>query len=241
MKRILFSSIFILIFCSSYAQKQSLEYSNIITTKKLVVRNKKNPTDNPSIYLIPIVSKKYPKLRDALSDTNLFHGAKLDSVIREYQTTGWGYASFSYEVTFVSKDVISIKLYYETMGAHPDESQQWLTFDIRTGKHYSLNNEIDPRGLKWVYTTYKTTLRKRILENKEGKDCGDTYNDLKIAVDNLKINELFKGYVFTKEGLMISMEKILPHVVQACEPNRELMIPYSKLKSFKTSTAIVIK
>lgn len=194
-----------------------------------------------AILTIPIVSAKYPALTKALCDTCLFFGDKLDTVIKNYQTDGFGITSFSYELTFVSKDVISIKLYYETMGAHPDESQRGLTLNIHTGQHYFLNNEISPKGVKWIYTTYKTALRKRISENKEDKDCSDTYNDLKTAVNELKTDELFKGYIFTKEGVRISMEKILPHAVQACEPNRELIIPYSKLKSFKTSTAIVIK
>ena len=241
MKHLLFLSIFSLIFCVSYAQEKPSDYSNIITTKKLVVKNKKNPTDKPSIYLIPVVSKKYPKLRNALCDTNLFYGEKLDSVVKEYQNEGMGISSFSYTITYINKGIISLKLEYDTMGAYPDESQRWLTLNINTGKRYSLNNEIDSKGLKWIYSTYRTTLNKRILENKDDKNCGDTYNDLKTAIDVLKANELFKGYVFTKKGVLVSMEKILPHVVQACEPDRELLIPYSELKSFKTSTAIVIK
>ncbi|HEY9004473.1 MAG TPA: hypothetical protein VIM89_24155 [Mucilaginibacter sp.] len=241
MNRFLLSSILILIFCNSYAQKQQFDYSNIITTKKLAVRSKKHPTDNPSIYLIPVVSKKYPKLRDALCDTNLFNGEKLDSVVKEYQNEGVGISSFSYTITYANKNIISLKLDYETMGAHPDEYQRWLTLDIHTGKYYSLSNEIDSRGLNWTFTKYKATLRKRISGNKEDKDCGNTYDDLKAAVDSLKANDLFKGYIFTKEGVMLSMEKILPHVVQSCEPDRELLIPFSKLKPFKATTAIVIK
>src|SRR5258708_25762787 len=100
MKHFLFSSIFFLIFCSGYAQKQSPDYSNIITTKKLVVKNKKYETDKPSVYLIPIVSKRYPELSKALCDVNLFGGEKLDSAIKEYQNEGLGISSFSYTISY---------------------------------------------------------------------------------------------------------------------------------------------
>jgi hypothetical protein len=241
MKGFLLSSIFILIFCFSYAQKQRSDYSNIITTKKLVVRSKKNPTDNPSIYLIPIVSKKYPKLRDALSDINLFHGAKLDSVVREYQTTGGGFTSFSYEVTFANSDIISLKLYYEYEGAYPSEYQRWLTLNIHNGKAYYLNNELNLIGLNRIHDNYKRILRKRILEDKGDENCDHAYYEMKTAINNLKSKTLFKKYIFTKDGVMVSMEKMLPHVDQECEPDRDVLIPYSKLRLFKTSTAIVIK
>ena len=241
MKRFLLSSILILIFCSSYAQKQSFDYSTIITTKKLVVKNKKNPTDKPSIYLIPIVSKKYPKLRNALCDTNLFNGEKLDSVVKEYQTTGGGFTSFSYEVTFANSDVISLKLYYEYEGAYPSEYESWLTLNIHNGKAYHLNNEVSLIGLNWIYSKYKNVLRKRILEDKGDENCDHAYHEMTAIINKLKSEELFKKYIFTKKGVMVSREKMLPHVDQECEPNRDLLIPYNKLRSFKTSTAIVIK
>ncbi|HTK19164.1 MAG TPA: hypothetical protein VL442_06615 [Mucilaginibacter sp.] len=241
MKGFLFSSIFILIFCSSYAQKQQSDYSNIITTKKLVVRSKRNPTDKPSIYLIPVVSKKYPKLRDALCDTNLFNGEKLDSVVKEYQTTGAGFTSFSYEVTFANSDIISLKLYYEYEGAYPSEYQRWLTLNIHTGKTYYLNNELNLSGLNWIHDKYKKILRKRILEDKGDENCNHAYYEMKTAINKLKSKTLFKKYIFTKDGVMVSMEKMLPHVDQECEPDRDVLIPYNKLESFKASTAIVVK
>jgi hypothetical protein len=147
MKRFLFSLLLLVISVFVHAQNNNQCDNSIITSQKIVVKNDEYPNGRPAIYLIPIVSKKYPELRKALSDTILFEGEKLDTVIKE----------------------------------------------------------------------------------------------LKTSIDNLKSSVLFKNYLFSKEGLMISMEKILPHVTQNCEPYRELLIPFSKLRPFKVSTASVIK
>ncbi|HEY4194745.1 MAG TPA: hypothetical protein VGM63_04370, partial [Mucilaginibacter sp.] len=116
MKHFLFLLALFSYFTSSYAQnKKAFDYSNIINTKKIILRYQDNKADS---LLIPIVSDKYPELKKALCDTNLFFGDKLDTVIKRYQTSGTGITYFNYEVTFVNKDVISLKLHYETMSTY---------------------------------------------------------------------------------------------------------------------------
>jgi hypothetical protein len=237
MKYFLSISLLFLLFSPCYGQKKTPDYSYIVTSKKVVMRHH----NETAVLTIPVASAKYPALRKALCDTCLFFGDSLEDVINDYRLEGSGITSLSYELTFVNKNIISLKLYYETMGAYPSESQRWLTLNTHTGQHYALKDEIIPKGLNWVLTKYKTILRKRISGNREDKDCSDTYNDLKTAIDNLNSNALFKGYLFTKDGIMVSMEPTLPHVVQSCESARDVMIPYIKLKPFKTSEAIVIK
>jgi hypothetical protein len=242
MKHFLFLSISFLIFCFSYAQKKSPDYSNIITTKRIVVKNKKYATDKPSVYLIPIVSKRYPELSKTLCDINLFDGERLDSVVKEYQNEGMGISSFSYEITFINKEVVSLKLDYETMGAYPDKNQNWLTLNIYTGKKYPISNEISPNGLKWIFNNYKRLLLKRILQDKKANNGEgiDDYDLLKTSIDSLQSKELFNQYIFTTGGVVVSMEKILPHVVQVFEPDREWLIPYNKLKPYILPSAIVL-
>lgn len=242
MKRFLFSLLLLVISVFVHAQNNNQGGNSIITSQKIVVKNDEYPNGRPAIYLIPIVSKKYPELRKALSDTILFEGEKLDTVIKEYKEERMGFSSFSYEITFLNKNVISLKLSYEYEGAYSSEFEKWLTLSIHTGKVYPLNKEISQNHLKSIYKNYKFVLRKRILENNDDDTgCNRVYSELKTSIDNLKSSVLFKNYLFSKEGLMISMEKILPHVTQNCEPDRELLIPFSKLRPFKVSTASVIK
>jgi hypothetical protein len=243
MKHILLLTALSLLFSFSRAQeKTAAAYSDIVTAKKITVKCKKYP-DKTAVYMIPIVSKKYPELKKALCDTSVFFGDKLDSVIKEFQTEGRGITSFSYDITFLDKDVISLKLHYETIAAYPDESQTWLTLNVHTGKLYPISDELNSNGLKWMFNNYKSLLWKRILQDKKENqgEGSDDYDLLKSAVDSLHSDDLFKGFIFTKEGMMVSMEKILPHVVQVYEPDREWLVPYGKLKPYILPSAVVLK
>jgi len=206
---------------NAYSQTQPSQQKSIISPK-IVVLNFEQQKDT---LRIPIVSDKYPALKNALSYKNIFDGDDLPDVIKKYQSCACGITGLDYDVTFESKGIVSIILYFNTMSAYPDDYQKLLTFNISTGERYPIANEIDPEGLKWIFNNYKTILRKRIFN----------------TVDSLKSDELFGKYIFVKGQIMFSINKILPHVVQDVEPNRDWLIPYNKLKEYKTSGAIVLK
>jgi len=207
---------------NAYSQTQPSQQKSIISPK-IVVLNFEQQKDT---LRIPIVSDKYPALKNALSYKNIFDGDDLPDVIKKYQSCACGITGLDYDVTFESKGIVSIILYFNTMSAYPDDYQKLLTFNISTGERYPIANEIDPEGLKWIFNNYKTILRKRIFNT---------------TVDSLKSDELFGKYIFVKGQIMFSINKILPHVVQDVEPNRDWLIPYNKLKEYKTSGAIVLK
>ena len=252
MRRLFSLAILLSIFGFSYAQKTGPDHSDIITTKRIAVKNEKFPTDDSALYIIPVVSDKYPELKKALCNTVLFDGESIDSVINQYKTQGMGISYFSYDITYANKDIISLQLYYETMAAHPDESQQWLTLNIHTGKPYLLKQEINTAGLKWLFDNYKALIKQRIAQDKQstfGDDQnsadheGDRnmYNDLDQSIDNLDVEELFKSYVFCDKGIILTTEGILPHAVHALEPDRTWLISYKKLKAYILPGAIVLK
>ena len=246
MKHFLFVAASFFLFSLSNAQGiKSSDYSSIITTKKIILKYQDNAVDS---LMIPVVSDKYPELKKALCDTNLFFDDKLDTVIKRYQTTGTGITYFNYEVTFVNKDIISLKLYYETMGTYPDDAHQWLTLNIHTGASYPIGKEINPAGLTWIFTTYKELLKKRIsdAENRLDKEKVDEsytaiYNDLITSADTLASEEMLKRYVFTDKGIEFTTEDILPHAAANFEPQRDWFIPYNKLKPYILPQAIVLK
>jgi hypothetical protein len=221
------------------AQNRPSQKRSIISTKTIGLSYEQQK----DTLRIPVVADQYPALKKALSDKNIFDGDDLQTVIKNYRSCGCGITALNYEVTFESDAVISIILYFDTMAAYPDEYQKYLTFNIKTGEIYPISKEVDAKGLKWIFDSYKSTVRKRIIKDKEGNpdEDIDDFNELKTTIDSLDSKELFGKYVFTKKGIMLSTERILPHVVQAFEPDRDLLIPYEKLKTYKVATAIVIK
>lgn len=246
MKQFLLSALTLLLFNSGYAQKKAApDYSYIITTKKVML---KRQDDEPDSLMIPIVSDKYPELKKALCDTNLFFGDRLDSVIHKYQTIGSGITSFNYFITYADKDVISIEFYYQTMGAYPDQSHAWLTLNVHTGASYALSNEVSATGIDWLYNSYKQQLKDHIMADENGldKDKVDSeieniYKDLNESADGLTQEQVLKNYVFTDKGIIFTTESTLPHAVENFEPDRSWLVPYKKLKPYKLPGAIVIK
>jgi len=199
--------------------------------------------DRTDTIRLPVVSTQYPALKKALSYESIADGDNLPSVIKNYDTCGCGPTGLDYEVIFKSKNIISIKFYFDSMGAYPNTYQKWLSLNVHTGKLYPIVNEINAAGLRWIYKSYRDTLRRRIREDKQANtdEDTDTYEALKTGIESLESNELLGKYVFTEKGIVFSIDRILPHVVQSFEPDEELLIPYEKLRKYRTVKALVIK
>jgi hypothetical protein len=150
----------------AYPQVYSaLPATSVISTK--VVRLKyKGQTDS---LRIPVVSAFYPELKEALSETKIFDGQTLAKLKLDYQKCGCNITGLDYEVTFVNKDVISVILRYETMGAYPDNYETWLTLDMHTGKPYPITKEITPAGMAWALNNYKILMKKELLRIRRSK------------------------------------------------------------------------
>lgn len=226
---------------------QAAKTASIITAKT-VLMHRDGETDS---LFIPVVNAQYPQLKAALSETHLFNDAPLAENIKHYEKEGVGITSLNYEITYENKGLLSIKLFYEYMGAHPDQSQNWRTLDIHTGKPYLISNEINAAGLQWLFRTYKAQLKQTIATDKHDskangdyKDDPDTYDDafrqLEEAANALKTSDLFANYVFADKGIIFTTGQVLPHVIQAFEPERDWFVPYAKLKQYKKATARVL-
>jgi len=222
------------IFIAHYGYAQS-----IISTKTVVLKYQ----DRTDTLNIPVASARYPALKEGLSYKLIFDGDDLPAIIANYDTCGCGTTGLDYKVTFENKDIVSIQLTFETMGAYPDSYDKWLTLNIHTGKAYPISNEINAMGLKWIFSNYKAILNRRIIaDKKQNKDEDmNEYNALKDAIHDLTSGELFSKYVFTKQGVVFSMDQILPHVASSFDPNRDLLVPYAKLRMYKAPKAIIVK
>jgi len=257
MKRwLLFLSLVISIgFCS--AQKKSLAFkSSIIGTKKVIMRHNSYNEDSTlttwkDSLLIPVASDKYPQLKKGLSEA-IFDGDSLASIVKRFEAEGTGITETSYEIPFENKDVISIKIYYECMGAHPDNYWVWHTLNVHTGKPYPISKEITIAGLKWIYHTYKADLKKDVEADRRGRkndedykknkeEYDETYKYLNEGIDLLSFKDMFTSYIFNKKGIVFTTDNFLPHGMQPMEPGHDWFIPYTKLRRYKAATAIMVK
>jgi hypothetical protein len=224
-----------------HGHAQGKAAQHIISTQSVPL----NYQDKSDTMRLPVVSDKYPELKKALSYERIFDGRSLEEIVKNYSTCGCGITAVNYAVTFESNDVISIEFYYETMGAYPDSEEQWLTLNIHTGQFYPVSNEINAAGMSWLFEHFKTTLKQRVEINKENilndDDGENIYKALNDAINNIQMEELFRKYVFTGKGIELSTERMLPHAATNFEPDDDLLVPYSKLKSFKTIGAVVLK
>jgi hypothetical protein len=230
-------------------QKKAVTKEPIITTKTVVLHRAENSYGD-TLY-IPIVSNKYPRLKAALAKESLFSDSSLAENVKRYQDDGSGITSLNYDIPYQDQNIISIHLNYESMNAHPDEWEQWDTFDIHTGKAYPISKEINPAGLKWIYQAYKARYKKVIkeawIDQKSNSDKADlpdaqmAFDQLSEAINKLTFANLFVSYVFTTKGLLITSPKVLSHYIQAYEPDHTWLIPYSRLRQYKIATARVIK
>jgi hypothetical protein len=242
------------IISQAYPQAKTPPQKSIISTEIVVLRYKHNDSsymqDHTDTLKIPTVSNQYPELKEALSFKKIVDEDGPDSLLKNYAGCGCGLTHMDYEVMFENKDIISLKIYSETMAAYPDSYTQWLTLNIHTGNAYPIDNEINPAGLKWIYDSYISLMKKRIASDKAtgnaDKELDDDayngiYKDLRTSIDTLGINEMLKSYVFTDRGVIFTTEQILPHVVHGLEPDREWFIPYKKLRPYKKANTLVLK
>ena len=227
---------------------QTKHPQSIVSTKIVVLSYKHNDSsamqDHNDTLNIPVVPDKYAGLKKALSFENIGDADGLDSVKANYAACGCGLFDMNYQVSFETGDVLSINIYTEWLGAYPSSHNQGLTLNIHTGEAYPLSNEINAAGRTWIYQTYKKLLKKRIAADyasrKGDEDSGD-FKELNESIDSLSSDEMLKSYLFTPTGIKFSTEGVLPHVVQAFEPDREWFVPYVRLRKYKMPHAIVVK
>lgn len=227
---------------------------SIIHTRIVLLTYKHNDSsllkDHVDTLELPVPSDSYPELKKALSFRNIADADGEAVVKKNYAACSCGITGLSYEVTFETPDIISLKIFTEAMGAYPSSSWQWLTLNVHTGKPYVISNEITPAGLKWIYNNYRNLLLRRIASDHktnrapagESQDDYDSiYDEQKQSVNGLAMNELLKNVVFTAKGIVFTTPGVLPHATQALEVDREWVIPYKKLLKYRGPKAIVVK
>ena len=224
-----------------YAQT-SKPGSDIIVSTKKVYLNYQGQKDS---LVFPEVSAQYAALKEALSPRILLQGATPEDLVAEYKKCGCGIKGLSYSIGFVNADVISIEIYYDRMDDHPTSYGEWFTFDVHTGKPYTIDNEINQLGIDYVTARYKKWLKQNISDEKTLKEDEeaqkDVYDDLLNSTEALTPRVITGEYIFTEKGVLFKTDAILPEEAQDHEPNRVLLIPYTQLKPYVKASSAVLK
>ncbi|MBD1385468.1 hypothetical protein IDJ75_09285 [Mucilaginibacter rigui] len=213
-------------FCC-YAQKT-------ITTKPVYLKYQ----DSADTLYLPVVSNKSPELQKALSEKEILNGKTIAEVVSEYAECGCGITALNYDVNYFSGDIISVNLMYETMGAYPSSYQRWVTLNTKTGKPVLLSKILTAKGLRIIKARYKRILSERIQDDKNSlKDDPDydsvIYDRLMKTVNTFNISSPATKYLITSKGILLSSDDVLPHVVQAFEPQRDVLFSYKQLMKMK--------
>jgi hypothetical protein len=201
-----------------------------ITTRPVYLRYQ----DRADTLYLPMVSHDFPELQKALSEREILNGKTIKEVVSEYAECECGLTSLNYDISCFNKDVISINLMYETMGAYPSSGQQWINLYVKTGKPVLLSKILTPKGLSIIKAKYKRILSERIEDDKKAlKDDPDydasIYDRLIETVNTFNINSSATKYLLTPKGILLSSNDVLPHVVQAFEPQRDVLFSYKQL------------
>jgi hypothetical protein len=222
-----------LMFGIYYCPAQVITSNKTITTKIVPLQYK----DRTDTLYIPVISDRLPQLKKVLSEKEILNGENLQDVINEYAECGCGITSLNYNVVCFDRDILSINLMYETMGAYPSSGQRWLTLNPSTGKSVLLSKILNSKGLRFVKADYKRIVNRRIKNDrmslKDDPDYSNVYPKLLTSVNTFEIDSPETKYLVTEKGILLSSNDVLPHVIQSFEPNRAVLFSYKQLMKLK--------
>jgi hypothetical protein len=226
---------------------QALHRKSIVFTKVfLLTHTPKDSTDTIRTDTIntPMVSDRYPRLQKTLAFDSTENANELQDAVAGRATCDCAINRMDYVVLFENRDVLSIEIFTAGEGAYPYSNIQRLTVNIHTGKAYSLGNEINAVGRKWIYSTYKTLVKKRITDDFEashGDEDDHIRDELNQAIGNLGASDMLRDYLFTDKGILFSTVGLLRHAEQVFEPDKEWVVPYKRLKRYIAPRSIIVK
>lgn len=229
---------------SKTAETASTPVAKIINVKNVVMTFKDASRNLQDTLQIPVVADGHPQLQQALNAQSLLGGDAMADVVANYKDCGCGLTSLQTNVCYESVDLVSLILNTTYLGAYPSTSETLKTLEVKTGQPYDIHKELNAEGEKMVLAAYKAGMKTRIEQNKKqfAREAGpDGFSTIEMSIDTLTAKYLLGSFAFTKTGLILHTENVMPHVAEALEPNRHFEIPLQKLKPFKTPTALVLK
>lgn len=203
-------------------------------------------------FSFPILSSgEKPKVAERINDImqlsvlNLKIGREKESIFESIWPINdiHGVTGMSYTIYMNNDNIFSIGFYFATMGAYPDNSSHYFTFNAQNGELIELNNLFYPDGfhsfenivkLKHkdiIYNNIKNLLSS-YCENKSDNFNEEYVNELNNLLECCVTQKIDKYFV-SEEGINIDYYdgSCLPHVAQAFDIDWHVIIPYNDLSN----------
>lgn len=163
-------------------------------------------------------------------------GENLADIEREWadgdeDTIHYGVVGADFQVTANMRNVLSIELGIETMGAYPDYQLTYQNFNTNTGERVLITDILDESSLPTIAAQLDAQLQERIrtlqtdfaAEIESGEIEATQWDDLRVTAHDLAF------FTTTPEGITFHYDAGFPHVIQALEPDGRFSLTLDEL------------
>ena len=172
---------------------------------------------------------------DSISaDTNVvFSNSKYIRYINEDSTGQSGYTSIAYTAELNNSKILSLSFNIETMGAYPENHQEYFNFFSATGNIITTKDLFTPEGMDEIKKLLLKEREKRIAEwtNEIDAEKDDSVWIREIFADCNKDAEL-KDFIIKKGQLVFSKEYCFPHFARPFDTDLDVSFSYTELAKF---------
>lgn len=221
---------------STAVAMDSSAFKNIILRDSVTLLKYKNKVDTISF---PVINPMFRALAKSVTPEEIL-GERIFGIKENYENCGCGYTYLSYQNTFSNSKVISLIFQTAFLGPYPSETTIYKTLSIKTGKAYTLTNQLTKEGQDYVLKSYQQTLSERLEADKSNhpeEDYQAASNQIKESVVGLTFQAINDNYIVNNDSIIVKTEPILPHVTLVWEINRKVSFSLEELKKFRKNTA----
>jgi hypothetical protein len=210
---------------------QSVRVTNLVKTAK--------SKQGPATYRFPTVVGTKPDWIATRINADVRNRSLADEtlarVIADFTSNGSGITGVDFKVNHNSNGLLDITTSIETMGAYPDQFNEYLVYDLRSGAR------IRPADVFSTFSPIRSLIQKqvkaRIAEAKAAdpgsvEDLNLMLGDNPGSVDDDTLERFTITKTATKAGLTFHYLFGFVHAGKALEPNGEVFLSWAELKPF---------
>jgi hypothetical protein len=192
--------------------------------------------------------KKFARLPKS-RELKLKSGKTLDQEMQENRNGDKHKPDVS-DIIFYRRNILSLEVGWETMGAYPGFHSFVHSFDLSNDKEIELDKEIDAAQLPRFNAFLSNKIQVELTDHRKTYSDSEWYDALAERIQNdhegeggdlgkyFDVTGVFTAgsseFFFTEDGLCYRVENYLelPHVIQSMDFNSDILIPFSELKKF---------
>jgi hypothetical protein len=208
-----------------------------VSTRKYILKSK----DQEAVMEWPqvegeVTKEALRKMNQAISIDTVC-GESIDAIQKNYSECSCGTVGSGYSVNYNKRDILSLSISVETMGAYPDGYLRSYNFSVKTGEGISIDHLIKKDSLSSLIMRLNAELTKRVEESKAMAE-----EDAEKSDDNESLDDLFsrtefskddlKSFIITDKGITFYFDFGFPHAFQALEPAGDFFISNEELKPY---------